>query len=228
MLTRPSGEAAGSHVTSSVQPPSSGQGLSRQPTEPVIDASLPSSSSSSLSLSMSSFSSTNSDTGDTGDVGDQKLVHILAAVQEMVDQCRICWVCRETTRPHRTFRCGTGICSNHDWDKFKVNLRFPKGAVCYFCLCLYGPPFNHERASPGSRSSADLCEYPDMLKELVFILYQDKAHRSKIFTKLGTAGPSTLSLYQRFIGKRQSDGIFGAYKVVNAYLKLRESGGLES
>jgi hypothetical protein len=61
------------------------------------------------------------------------------------------------------------------------------------------------------------------LKELVFILYKDEALRQKIFTKLGTAQPSSLTLYQRFIGKRRGDGILGAYEVVNAYLELKES-----
>jgi len=65
-----------------------------------------------------------------------------------------------------------------------------------------------------------------VLKELVYILYQDEDLRTKIFTKLGVARPSSLTLYQRFIGKRQHDGIYGAYEVVNAYLELRESGGL--
>jgi len=62
------------------------------------------------------------------------------------------------------------------------------------------------------------------LKELVYILYQNEALRTKIFAKLGVAQPSSLTLYQRFIGKRQHDGILGAYEVVNAYLELRESG----
>ncbi len=194
---------------------SSGQGLSRQSTEPAIDNP---SSSSSFSSSFSSVSSGN------GDIGDQKLSRILVAVRGMVDECRICWVNRETRRPHRTFKCTTGICAGYNWDKYKVGLQFPKNIACYFCLSPFGPPFNHAGASPGTRPSADLCEYPDVLKELVYILYQNEALRTKIFAKLGVARPSSLTLYQRFIGKRQHDGILGAYEVVNAYLELRESG----
>jgi hypothetical protein len=82
------------------------------------------------------------------------------------------------------------------------------------------------RASAGAQQTSDLCEYPDVLKELVYILYQDEVFREKIFSRLGVAGPSSLSLYQRFIGKRRHGGIFGAYEVVNAYLELRESGGV--
>lgn len=67
-----------------------------------------------------------------------------------------------------------------------------------------------------------------MLKELAYILYQDDPLRRKIFSKLGISEPLTLQLYQRFIGKRQQDGILGAYEVVNAYLEMRESGELET
>jgi hypothetical protein len=194
--------------------------LSRQSTEPAIDtASSTSTSSSSSSTSFSSVSS------GSGEIGDQKLGRIMAAVQEIVGECRICWVQRETTRrPHRTFKCPTGICSGSNWGRFKVGLQFPKNVVCYFCLSPYGPPFDHTRASAGTQQTSDLCEYPDVLKELVYILYQDEALREKIFAKLGAAGPSGLSLYQRFIGKRRHGGIFGAYEVVNAYLELRELG----
>jgi hypothetical protein len=62
------------------------------------------------------------------------------------------------------------------------------------------------------------------LKELVYILYQEEALREKIFTRLGVAGPSSLPLYQRFIGKKRHGGILGAYEVVHAFLELRESG----
>ena len=191
--------------------------LSRQSTEPAIDTG--SSISSSSTTSLSSISS------GTEDIGDQKLGRILGAVQEIVGECRFCWAQRETTkRPHRTLRCSTGICSGNDWKRFKVGLQFPKNVVCYFCLSPYGPPFDHTRASAGAQQTSDLCEYPDVLKELVFILYQDEVSREKIFSRLGVAGPSSLSLYQRFIGKRRHGGIFGAYEVVNAFLELRESG----
>jgi hypothetical protein len=117
-----------------------------------------------------------------------------------------------------------GICSGSNWGRFKVGLQFPKNVVCYFCLSPYGPPFYHTRASAGTKPTSDLCEYPDVLKESVYILYQDEALREKIFTRLGVAGPSSLSLYQRLIGKIRHGGIFGAYEVVNTFLKLRESG----
>ena len=149
----------------------------------------------------------------------------MAAVQQIVGECRICWVQRDMTKhPHRTFRCSTGICSGNNWRRFKVGLQFPKNVVCYFCLSPYGPPFDHTRASAGTQQTSDLCEYPDVLKELVYILYQDEVLREKIFARLGVDGPSSLSLYQRFIGKRRHGGIFGAYEVVNAFLELRESG----
>ena len=50
----------------------------------------------------------------------------------------------------------------------------PKNVVRYFCLSQYGPPFDHIRASAGTQRSLELCEYSDVLKELVYILYQDR------------------------------------------------------
>ena len=193
--------------------------LSHQLTEPTID---PPSSTPSFSSSSTSFSSIGSCSGDTG---DQKLDRILATIQEIVGECCICWAQRETAKcPHRTFRCSTGICSGNNWGRFKVGLQFPKNTVCYFCLSPYGPPFDHTRASAGMQQTSDLCEYPDVLKELVYILYQNEVFREKIFSRLGISGPSSLSLYQRFISKKRHGGIFGAYEVVNTFLELRESG----
>ncbi len=84
--------------------------LSHQSTEPDIDAA--SSSSSSSTSTTTSFSSISSG---SGDIGGQKLGRILAAVQEIIGECRICWVQRETTKcPHRTFRCPTEICSGNN------------------------------------------------------------------------------------------------------------------
>jgi hypothetical protein len=68
-----------------------------------------------------------------------------------------------------------------------------------------------------------LCEYPDVLKEVAFILYSDKALREKIFAHLGIGPPSTMFLYKRYITKRQSGGILGVYRVIDAYLDIREA-----
>jgi hypothetical protein len=223
-LSRKSTESA-IDVPSSLGSPSlftpGSQALSRRSTELAIDIPLSSfssfsSSSSSSSLPLSSF----------GDNEHQKLSRILAAVQDVVDRCRICWVRREQKRPHLTFKCHTKICSSNDWQTFKTSLQFPKNTVCYFCLCPYAPPFNHEKAPPGTQPSpGELCEYPDVLRELAYILYQDQSLRKQIFTKLGVAPPSSLYMYKRFIAKRR-EGIFWAYEVINAYLELRESGEL--
>ena len=83
------------------------------------------------------------------------------------------------------------------------------------------PPFNHKRAPPDAKRTADLCEYPDVLKELVYILYQNPTLREKIFANLGVASPPTLYRYKTYITKMQG-GHLGAYKVINAYLAVRK------
>jgi hypothetical protein len=138
---------------------------------------------------------------DPRDDGDGQLHRILAMAKEIVDQCHICWVHKEVTCPYRTFHCPTGICSGNEWKTFRSNVPFPPGVVCYFCFAPYSPPFNHTRALPGTKQAPDVCEYPDILKELLYILYQDQLLRGKIFARLGVAPPLTLYNYKKYIAK---------------------------
>jgi hypothetical protein len=151
---------------------------------------------------------------------DAKLHRILTTVKEVANQCRICWVFREVSRSHYTFRCSTKICSGSEWKDFKSGLRFPTGTICYFCFATFGPPFNHARSQHGARQS-DLCEYPDVLKELVYILFQDQSLREKVFSRLDLSPPDTLSQYKQYITKAKDGELIGAYKIVDAYLDLR-------
>jgi hypothetical protein len=95
--------------------------------------------------------------------------------------------------------------------------------VCYFCLAPYASPFNHARPIPKEKPSALLCDYPDVIKELAYLVYRDEALRTKIFSKLGHSIPETVGVYQRYIGKKRG-GTFGAYNVLDTYLDLREEG----
>ena len=186
------------------------------PPDLAADGPLSRQSTSSSLQTTSSFSSVMST-----DDGDVLLQRIFEMMQNAADECRICWVLRQTSRPHATFRCHTKICSGREWQTFKADLQFPKDVICYFCLALYGPPFNHPTAPPGTKRSPELCEYPDVLKEVAFILYSDERLRKKIFAHLGVAPPSTLFLYKRYITKRQSGGILGIYRAIDAYLDIR-------
>jgi hypothetical protein len=175
-------------------------------------------SSSASSSSPSSFSSPSPSSGvEVGNEGREALDRIYAAVLDMMDECRICWVNRVVTRPHSTFRCSNKMLSNREWQQFKSDLRFPKGVLCYFCLATYDPPFNHVRTP-----TPNLCDYPDALKEVVYILYRDTSLRAKVFEKLGVAMPTNLYLYKRYITKTSGGGLLGVYKVVDAYLCVRE------
>jgi hypothetical protein len=63
------------------------------------------------------------------------------------------------------------------------------------------------------------------LKEIVYILYRDNSLREKVFAKLGVAAPSNLYLYKRYITKPREGRLLGVYKVVDAYLSVREEEG---
>jgi hypothetical protein len=109
---------------------------------------------------------------------------------------------------------------------FKAHQSFPRGTVCFLCFAPFGPPFNHDIPPPGTRNTGNLCEYPDVLKELAYIIYKETQVKNVVFTKLGAPVPTTLHSYKRFIGKKCGGGLLGLYKVMATYLDLRESGGL--
>lgn len=170
-----------------------------------------------------SFSSLSSE-GIASVQNNVKLSRILSVVQEIVFDCRICWVSRTVSAPHTTFRCSKRTCSGVEWAKFKSSIRFPPGKVCFYCFAPYSAPFNHAQAPTDRRQSPDQCDYPDVLKELTYIIYQDVSLRQRVFAKLEHPMPSNLNEYTRFITGRQSGGIFGVYEVIFAYVDIREEG----
>ena len=151
-----------------------------------------------------------------------KLSRILSVTQEIVFECRICWVSRTKSAPHKTYRCSEGTCSGEDWVRFKSSIPFPLGKVCFFCFAPFSDPFNHRRAPTGSRQSPAECDYPDVLKELTYIIYQDASLRQSVFAKLKCSTPSSLNEFKQFITGRQSGGILGVYEVIFAYIGIRE------
>jgi hypothetical protein len=174
-------------------------------------------------LSLNDVTSDNAGTLPVDEVStEQKLQRVLTLAEELSEQCRICWFRGEVQRPHATYRCPTGVCSGDEWKSFKKNAYFPGRTVCFLCFASFAPPFNHEVPPPGSRYSGELCEYPDVLKELAYIIYQDRTARSIVFTKLGVPTPTTLASYKRFIGRKHAGGILGLYEAISAYLCWRE------
>jgi hypothetical protein len=106
-----------------------------------------------------------------------------------------------------------------------MQTRFPSGVACFLCFAPYGPPFNHEFPRPGTRYKGEFCDYPDVLKELTYVIYQNKRAREAVFVKLGHPVPTTLTLYWRFLGKRRGGDLLGLYEVLVAYLDVKETAG---
>ena len=129
--------------------------------------------------STSMISSISLDGDDDHGNSDLKLIRILSMVQEIQNKCRLCWVNRTTgTHSCSTYRCFSQG-SQGSRELFKKGLLFEPGQVCFFCLAPYGPPFNHAQPSPDTSRSYKLCQYRDVLKELVFILYENRPLRQK-------------------------------------------------
>jgi hypothetical protein len=213
--------------------PEATRALSRQSTDSSVEtiSSFSSTTSPSSSLSSSSPSSPSSylsspaaliRSNDAEYNEEEALGRIHKALLDMIDECRICWVNRVVTRPHRTYHCSKKTLSNRDWEKIKSDLRFPDGVLCYFCLVPYGSPFFHQRAPEGSKQTPKMCEYPDALKELVYIIYEDRALRQKVFAKLGIPEPSHLHRYKQYVTAAEEGQLPAVYKIIDAYLRARE------
>ena len=160
------------------------------------------------------------------DTAQATLRRILSVAEELGGQCRVCWFRGEIGKPHYTYYCKTGICSGTEWKSFKLLTKFPANLVCYLCYSLYGPPFNHANPPAGTKYKGDLCDNPDILKELTYIVYQDVTVRNAVFARLNESVPTTLTSYWRFIGKKRVGGLLGVYEVLAAYLELRETQNL--
>ena len=91
-----------------------------------------------------------------------------------------------------------------------------------------GPPFNHPAPTPGERYNGDLCEYPDILKELAFIIYHEATLRAAVFAALGVSTPLTMQSYKFFLRKLRPGGILGLYDVLFTCLHLRDQGMLNN
>jgi hypothetical protein len=205
--------------------------LSRQLTDSSVEniSSFSLTPSPSLSLSSSSTPSSHFSSpavlirsNDSGYNEQEALGRIHEALFDMIGECRICWVNRTFIHPHTTYHCSEKMLSNRDWEKFKSNLRFPDGVLCYFCLVPYGSPFYHQRAPEGSKQSPKMCEYPDALKELVYIIYENRTLRQKVFAKLGIPEPSCLYRYKQCVTAADEGQLPAVYKIIDAYLRIRE------
>jgi hypothetical protein len=144
----------------------------------------------------------------------------------MVGGCRTCWVDRVVTRPHNTHHCPKETLLNREWEKIKSGLRFPSGVLCFYCFVPYEAPFYHERAPEGSKQTPRMCEYPDALKELVYIIYENRALRRKVFAKLGVPEPTLLHRYMQCITAVGDGQLPAVYKIIDACLRVREEGEL--
>jgi hypothetical protein len=172
--------------------------LSRHSTDSSIEtiSSFSSTPSPSLSLSSSSTPSSSFSTpaalicSNDAEYNEQEALNrIHNALLDMIDECRTCWVDRVVTRPHNTCHCHKKTLRGREWEKMKSALRFPS-VLCIYCLVRYEAPFYHERAPEGSKQTPRMCEYPDALKELVYIIYENRALRRKVFAKLGVPEPT--------------------------------------
>jgi len=197
---------------------------SSQSTESTVDTT--SSSSSSLSASATAAATVALlRSNNAGDDEQAILGRIENALLDMIQKCRICWVNRVVGRSHSTYKCPEKLIVKKEWEEFRC-ITFPKGVLCYFCLIPFGPPFYHRRAPAGSKPTPDLCDYPDALKELAFIIYKQRPLREKVFAKLGLTAPSHVHHYKQCLAAAEDGRLPAIYKIIDAYLRVQEEDAL--
>jgi hypothetical protein len=153
----------------------------------------------------------------------RKIERVLRMVVTMTGVCRVCWVKNEESHTHTTDRCPTRVCSGSSWDTFGSGIQFPGDILCETCLVPHELLYYHKSTSPGTKKSSSLCDYPHIIKELAYILYQDPIILAKVFERLEVSQPSTPSGYETFLTRRPGgEETFGIYEVVGAYFEIRE------
>jgi len=75
-----------------------------------------------------------------------------------------------------------------------------------------------------------ICKYDDLLKPLLFLIYDDPDVRKHVFEELGIAPNqfSNMTQYSQWLGHSEgaADMLYNALEVILAYLHLRRNGRL--
>lgn len=69
-----------------------------------------------------------------------------------------------------------------------------------------------------------MCKFPDVLKELAWIVFQDKEALRAIFCILHRSVPVNVDSYKRYLGQCNENGVLGVYEVLHAYTVVRDRG----
>jgi hypothetical protein len=137
--------------------------------------------------------------------------------QNIFGNCCICFHRNVIGRPHITFKCAIKTCANEQWKSFKKLIPFPTPLkICVFCFTpsASGNPFH----------DGSLCKFPDVLKELTWIIFQDKEALRAIFSILRRSVPVSVDGYKRYLGQCSENGILGVHEVLHAYTVVRGQG----
>jgi hypothetical protein len=223
-ISPPISDQKGASHASVISPPTSNQkGASHGPTISA-PTSNPKDESGSLVISPPIFNrndaSSNSENLSPHDISGEKRNLLFDLAIEVKGQCPICFFHRIQCRPHWAYRCDSGLCGNATrWKTFKAALRLGS-SVCWRCAFPFDPPCDHPRGS-------NQCEFPDLLKELAFLVYVDSTQiRDAVFFKLGVSCPSTIGQYAIWLGRTSSvpGSVVNIVEVLAAYWALRKDG----
>lgn len=147
-------------------------------------------------------------------------IHNLASELNGGIGCCICFHKKQVGPKHWTFHCSVGTCASQDFKAFKKN-RFQKDAsICFFCFAPFGDPWHKSQSEKPSPTD---CRFPDKLKELAYIIYNDQDTRRAVFGRLGRPVPLIIDSYKLYISRRVAGGLLGVYEVLNAYIDVRNS-----
>ena len=137
-------------------------------------------------------------------------------------ECRKCWHDHvRSGAQHFTFRCPTKILRSSHWKTFKNAVRFQTSSkICWYCFSPLMPPFSHPPNS--SIGNPKQCQFPDVLKEFCYIIWEDTRTRQEVFDQLEVAMPVDLQGYAGYLIKITPQGQLGLLAVLAAYAGLQK------
>lgn len=134
--------------------------------------------------------------------------------------CAICWFtrCTYSSDRHNTLQCPSNLCSltMPGYIAFKIAIHFEPRTVCYYCCYPYQSTsyldlFIHQKKD---------CLYPDILKPLAWLIWNDASTRERL-KKQGKLQGESLEDYAQWLGLNV-DRLPNVIHVLLGCLELRQ------
>ena len=123
--------------------------------------------------------------------------------------------------------CSSGVVKYPSYAEFKANLHFTGTGERTYYKCLIPDAVHGTRVMSVQGVEEMICKYDDLLKALLFLVYEDPDIRKHVFEELGIAPRqfSNATQYYDWLGLSENadDMLYNALEVLIAYHHLRRN-----